>query len=102
MTWLLFSEDFTNIRQCPSGLSKQELMLVEECNKNGLQEFNLPNGYTVGGTPAKIDTHKYFFSQTVSACYPSKNDFHDEKGEKMISSDIFSINDKACCSLLEL
>ena len=73
--------------------------MVEEHDKNSVQEFNLSDEYQVRGTPAEIDTLKYFFSQMVPACNPSKNNFCDEKGKKMIG-DIFSISDKAFALLV--
>ena len=67
---------------------------MEVENEKGEREFRLPDGYRVGGTEEEINTLKYFFSRIVPACNPSKNNFRDDKGKKMIS-DIFSISDEA-------
>ena len=100
--WIQFFRGFTNTRQPLSWISQQELIVgVEGHDKNGIQDFNLPEGYRVGGTQAEIDILKCFFSWIVAACNPSKNIFCDEKGEKMIIN-IFSISDEAFALLVVL
>ena len=85
----------TEIQEAQEELRVALSVEVEECDKNGVQEFNLPDGYRVSrGTSTEIDNLKYFFIWMVAACNLSKNNFCDEKGKKLISN-IFSISDEA-------
>ena len=60
----------------PPGFPNKNLLLVKEHHdKNSVQEFHLPDRYRVRGTPAEIDTLKYFFSlMVVATCNPSISD----------------------------
>lgn len=95
-----FSEDSQIQDKVPSGFPGKNLLLVEEPpDENGIRQFNLPDGYRVGGTPAEMETLKYFFGRMVAACNPTQNKFREKKCIHTISN-IFPSSDEAFALLV--